>query len=121
MDILLKERMVLYGPHRSDTVYVRGIHKSTTADEVVRLVSLVAEPLEVDLSQRSASGEIWVKYKNLADTQQAILVLHQRIEKGVYIPRDMNLGKQQMESMFPTLVLIIQEFVMCLHLILGPH
>ena len=93
MDILLKERMVLYGPHRSDTVYVRGIHKSTTADEVVRLVSLVAEPLEVDLSQRSASGEIWVKYKNLADTQQAILVLHQRIEKGVYISARYELGK----------------------------
>jgi hypothetical protein len=69
----------------SDTIYVRGLARSLTDEDVDNLLSIVDAPQETDFSQRSKSGTIWAKYENLVIAKNTVQRLHQTNACGVYL------------------------------------
>lgn len=91
--MLLKDRPVKFADGEcSDTLYIRGLPKSESDESVTKLLSKVCQPVEIDLSFRPKSGEVWAKYVDVSTACQALRGLHHKSVNGSILSVKYELG-----------------------------
>ena len=69
----------------SDTLYVRGISRRTTDEELLsRILDVMEAPVETDLHSKRKAGVIWARYSSWRVAQQTIIRIHQTIWYSLY-------------------------------------
>ena len=64
----------------SDTLYVRGLSKRITDEELTsQILNVIESPVEVDLHSKRSSGMIWARYSSIAVAQRTMIIIHQNI------------------------------------------
>jgi len=73
-------------------LYIRGLPRSESDGSVEKLLSNVAKPVEIDLSFRPKSGEVWAKYSDVGTACQVLQTLHHKSISGSILSVKYELG-----------------------------
>ena len=92
----LRDKIVKYSEFSSDTLYIKGISRKLEYEEVLSFLSVVESPIDVDLSMRFSTGEIWAKYSSAEISCKSIAQLHQKLLNSCSICARYELGTDKL-------------------------
>lgn len=74
----------------SDTLYIRGVSKSVSKNDILQLLSSLSVPIAIYIEANNT--HVWVKYESISITEKMIMKLHQFYWIGKYLSVKYELG-----------------------------